>query len=73
MRTSFDESLLQCRGAIGEAIDGEIAELKAFLTGTYGYQGHKPGKYAQKPEQPKYFDEDAQDAVQEYIEHVTQP
>jgi len=73
MRTSFDESLLHCRGAIGEAIDGEIAELKAFLTGTYGYQGHKPGKYAQKPEEPKYFDEEAQDAVQEYIEHVVQP
>ena len=73
MRSSFDESLLQCRGAIGEAIDGEIAELKAFLTGTYGYQGHKPGKYAQKPEEPKYFDEQAQDAVQEYIDHVTQP
>ena len=73
IRTSFDEQLTECRGAIGEAIDHEIHELKSYLQGTYGYQGHKPGSYAARPAEPTYFDDEAQDAVQEYIDHVTQP
>ena len=37
IRNAFDEQLAHCRGAIGEAIDAEIAGLKAYLEGTYGY------------------------------------
>ena len=73
IRNAFDEQLAHCRGAIDEAIDAEIGDLKAYLEGNYGYKGHKPGKYAQRPAEPQYFDDEAQDAVREYIDHVTQP
>jgi hypothetical protein len=54
------------------AIDGEIQALKDYLSGEYGYQGHKPGPYHQRPE-GQYFDDEHLDAVQEYVDHVTAP
>jgi hypothetical protein len=72
VRETFDEQLGECRKAISWAIDEQIALLKEFLQSQYGYQGHKPGPYHQKPE-AQYFDDEHVDAVQEYINHVTAP
>jgi hypothetical protein len=44
--------------------------LKEYLKSQYGYQGHKPGPYHQRPED-QYFDDEHVDAVQEYVDHVT--
>ena len=71
-RESFDIALGECRKAISWAIDEQIQALKAFLQAQYGYEGHKPGPYHQRPE-GAYFDDEHVDAVQEYIDHVTAP
>ena len=71
-REAFDVQLGECRKAISWAIDEQIQALKQFLQNQYGYQGHKPGPYHQKPE-GQYFDDEHLDAVQEYIDHVTAP
>ena len=44
--------------------------MKEYLQSQYGYQGHKPGPYHQRPE-GEYFEDEHVDAVQEYIDHVT--
>jgi hypothetical protein len=69
-REQFDEQLGYCRKAIGGAIDEQIAHLKEFLQSQYGYQGHRPGPYHERPE-GQYFDDEHVDAVQEYVDHVT--
>ena len=71
-REAFDVQLGECRKAISWAIDEQIQALKQFLQNQYGYQGHTPGPYHQKPE-GQYFDDEHLDAVQEYIDHVTAP
>lgn len=71
-RENFDIQLGECRKAISWAIDEQIQQLKQFLQSQYGYQGHKPGPYHQRPE-GAYFDDEHVDAVQEYIDHVTAP
>lgn len=71
-RAGFDDLLGACRDALSQAIDGQIKALKDFLQSQYGYQGHQPGPYHQRPEK-HYFDEEYVDAVQEYITHVTNP